>query len=270
MSGAISSTLRARLGAGETVLGSFVNLGSSLTAEIMGLAGFDWLVIDLEHGAGSEQLLVGQLQALSHTGVTTLVRIEGIDPARVLHALDAGADGVLVPRLRSVDDARRAVEYCRYGAGRGVARYNRAWQWGLRSGTLTEADAAVICAVQIETAEALAAVSEIAAVDGVDVLFVGPADLAHALALDCPPDDPELLSHVAAVAAAAREHGKAAGVLVGTVEQAARYHEAGFRFLGCGSDSGLLAAFAQSVVRELRAVTAVEPQAADNGAVVTG
>src|SRR5579871_615510 len=110
--------LRDRLAAGETVLGSFVNLGSSLTAEIMGLAGFDWLVIDLEHGAGNEQLLLGQLQAVAHTRVTTLVRVEAIDAGRVLHALDAGSDGVLVPRLRSVDDARRAVEYCRYAAAR--------------------------------------------------------------------------------------------------------------------------------------------------------
>ena len=254
MSGRGPAGLRERLAAHETVIGSFVNLGFSLTTEIMGLAGFDWLVIDLEHGAGNEQLLLGQLQALAHTGVTTLVRVEAIDPARVLHALDAGADGVLVPRLRSVEDARRAVEYCRYASGRGVARYNRSWQWGMRAGSLGDADSRVFCAVQIETAEALASVSEIAAVSGVDVLFVGPADLAHSLSLDCPPDDPELLEHAAAVAAAAREHGKAAGVLVGTVEQAAAYHEAGFTFLGCGSDSGLLASVARNVAGGLRAI----------------
>jgi 4-hydroxy-2-oxoheptanedioate aldolase len=244
--------LRDRIAGGETMLGSFVNLGSSLTAEIMGLAGFDWLVIDLEHGAGNEQLLLGQVQALAHTGTATLVRVEAIDAARVLHALDAGADGVLVPRLRSVGDARRAVGFCRYAAARGVARYNRSWQWGLRSGTLAEADSAVVCAVQIETAEALAVVSEIAAVDGVDVLFVGPADLAHSLELDCAPDHPELLDRAAAVVAAARSQGKAAGVLVGTVEQAAAYHDAGFRFLGCGSDSGLLASAARNVAGRLR------------------
>jgi 2-dehydro-3-deoxyglucarate aldolase/4-hydroxy-2-oxoheptanedioate aldolase len=250
-------TLRARLDAGETVLGSFINLGSTLTAEILGLAGFDWLVIDLEHGAGNEQLLVGQLQALAHTGATALVWVEGIEPARVLHALDAGAAGVLVPRLRTLDDARRAVEYCRYAGRRGVARYNRSWQWGLRGGTLAEADARVICAVQIETAEALDAVAEIAAVDGVDLVFVGPADLAHSLGLACPPDDPELLERVAAVAAAACAHGKAAGVLDGTAEQAAAYYEAGFRFLGCASDSGLLATAARGVLVQLRALATV-------------
>ena len=253
-----SAGLRACLAARETVIGSFVNLGFSLTTEIMGLAGFDWLVIDLEHGAGSEQQLAGQLQALGRTGVTPLVRIESIEAARVLHALDAGADGVLVPRLRSADDARQVVSYCRYDGGRGVARYNRSWHWGLRGGTLAEVDDAVICAVQIETAEALDAVSEIAAVDGVDIVFVGPSDLAHALELDGPPDAPELMVRVAAVAQAAREHGKAAGVLVGTVEQAIRYQEAGFTFLGCGSDSGLLALRARGVADELRAASAAQ------------
>jgi len=260
--------LRARLSAGETLVGSFVNLGSSLTAEIMGLAGFDWLVIDLEHGAGDEVLLTGQLQALSHTGVAGLVRVEAIDPARILHALDAGADGVLVPRLSSAEDARRAVQYCRYAGGRGVARYNRSWQWGLRAGTLAGADERVVCAVQIETAEALDAVAEIAAVDGVDVVFVGPADLAHALTLDCPPDDPQLLARVAAVARAAEEHGKAAGVLVGSSEQAATYHAAGFRLLGCGSDSGLLARVAHGVAGELRALGPARTRSGGNGGVV--
>jgi 4-hydroxy-2-oxoheptanedioate aldolase len=257
MTDMLRSSLRERLGAGETVTGSFVNLGSTITAEIMGLADFDWLVIDLEHGAGSEGALIGQLQALAHTGVTTLVRVEGVNSARILHALDSGADGVLVPQLRSADDARRSVEFCRYSAGRGVARYNRSWQWGMRPGTLAQADSAVICAVQIETAEALEAVDEIAAVEGVDVLFVGPADLAHSLGLDCPPDDPRLLGAVGAVAAAAQAHSKAAGVLVGTVEQAISYNLAGFRFLGCGSDSGLLATAARGVASELRAATAV-------------
>lgn len=254
--------LRARLAAGDTIVGSFVNLGSSLTAEIMGLAGFDWLVIDLEHGAGNEQLLIGQLQALAHTGVACLVRVEGIDSARVLHALDSGADGVVVPRLRSATDARRCVAYCRYAEGRGVARYNRSWQWGFRVGTFAEADAAVVCVAQIETAEALAAVGDIAAIDGVDVLFVGPADLSRALGIDGPPDDPRLLPHVTTVAVAAREHGKAAGILVGTVEQAARYHELGFTFVGCGSDSGLLAETARDVAGRLRALSSVQQPAA--------
>lgn len=243
------------MAAGEAVVGSFVNLGSSVSTEIMGVAGFDWLVLDLEHGAGDEAILVTQLQALSHTGTAPLVRVEAIDSARILHALDLGSEGVLVPRLRSVDEARACVAHCRYAGDRGVARYNRSWKWGLDTRPLSAADERVVCGVQIETAEALAVVDEIAAVDGVDLLFVGPSDLAHALGLQCPPDDPRLLQQAAKVAEAGRAHGVAAGMLVATPQQAQAYRELGFRFLGIASDGGLLAVAARNAAAALRALT---------------
>jgi 2-keto-3-deoxy-L-rhamnonate aldolase RhmA len=252
MSGAVPSAFRKRLQSGEPVVGAFVNLASPLCTEIMGIAGFDWLVLDLEHGAGDEALLTSQLQALAASDTAMLVRIEGVDLPRFMHALDLGADGVLVPRLRSAEDARRCVECCRYSGARGVARYNRSWHWGHSKRTLAEADAEVVCAVQIETVEALAAVDEIAAVDGVDVLFVGPADLAHSLGMSCPPDDPALLSHVVKVAEAARRHGKAAGVLTGTLQQVRAYEQLGFTFLGCNSDGGLLIGAATGLAADLR------------------
>jgi 2-dehydro-3-deoxyglucarate aldolase/4-hydroxy-2-oxoheptanedioate aldolase len=89
-------------------------------------------------------------------------------------------------------------------------------------------------------------------VDGVDVLFVGPSDLSHALGMQCAPDDPGLLARVAAVARAARDHAKCAGVLVGTLEQARAYRELGFTFIGCASDGGLLATHATAVAQDLR------------------
>jgi 2-keto-3-deoxy-L-rhamnonate aldolase RhmA len=252
VSGAVPSRFRGRLRSGDVLVGSFVNLGSPLTAEIMGIAGFDWLVLDLEHGAGDEGALLAQLQALSHTGVAAIARVEAIERPRFNRALDLGADGVLVPRLHSVEDARRCVEFCRYGGSRGVAAYNRSWHWGLGTRTLDAADEEVVCAVQIETAEALDAVEAIAAVEGVDVVFVGPVDLAHSLGLTCAPDDPELVQRAAAVAQAARAHGKAAGMLVGSVAQAEPYLEAGFTFIGCNSDSGLLAQSSRTLARALR------------------
>lgn len=252
MSGAVPCSFRKRLQSGEPVVGAFVNLASPLCTEIMGIAGFDWVVLDLEHGAGDEPILVSQLQALAASDVATIVRTEGIDLPRFMHALDLGADGVLVPRLHSAEDARRCVDGCRYSGSRGVARYNRSWHWGASKRSLAEADAEVVCAVQIETAEALAAVDEIAAVEGVDVLFVGPADLAHNLGLHCPPDDPALLVHAGRVADAARAHGKAAGVLTGNLVQLRAYRELGFTFLGCNSDGGLLIAGATDLVAGLR------------------
>jgi 2-keto-3-deoxy-L-rhamnonate aldolase RhmA len=263
MSGAVPSRFRARLRGDEIVTGSFVNLGSPLVTEIMGIAGFDWLVLDLEHGAGDEHVLVSQLQALARTGNAALVRVEAIDPARIQHALDLGAAGVMVPRVRSADEARVAVDCCRYSARRGVARYNRSWHWGLSPRTLADADAEVVCVVQIETVEALEEVDEIAAVDGVDVQFVGPSDLSHALGLQCAPDDPRLLARVSTVARAARDHVKCAGVLVGTLEQARAYRDLGFTFIGCASDGGLLALHATAVAQDLRGLGRSQARSVD-------
>lgn len=254
MSGAAPADFRRRIRAGEVLIGSFLNLGSSLTAELMGVVGLDWLVIDLEHGAGGEQEALAQMQALAHTRAAPLVRVEAVDRARFLRVLDRGAAGVIVPRIESVDDARRSVEYCRYAGGRGVARYNRSWHWGLGARELTEVDEEITCVVQIETRSALAAAGEIAAVEGVDVLFVGPTDLAHSLRIRGGPDSPELEARILEVGTAAREHGKAAGIFVTTLEQAARFRELGFVFLSCSSDSGLLAQEARRVADGLRAL----------------
>jgi 4-hydroxy-2-oxoheptanedioate aldolase len=234
------SGLLERLRAGEVVTGAFLQLASPLAAEAFGLAGFDWLVIDLEHGPGTESDAVAQLQALQAHGAAGIVRVESREPIRIGRALDAGADGVLVPRLSGVADAVSAAAACRYASGRGVARYTRSWHWGARPGTLADADQLPLCAVQIETRGALDALDEIAAVDGVDVLFVGPSDLAHALGLSGDPTEAALLEQTSRVAAAARRYGKAAGVLVATASQAAAYVEAGFTFVGAGSDAGLL------------------------------
>jgi 2-keto-3-deoxy-L-rhamnonate aldolase RhmA len=243
-----------RVRAREIVVGTFLNLASPLSAEIVGLAGVDWVVIDLEHGPGTERDALAQMQALAHTGAAPLVRVEGIDRARFLHALDMGAAGVVVPRLGSVEDAERCVDFSRYSGSRGVARYNRSWQWGAAAFEQDDVDAAVVCAVQIETRNALDAVEGIAAVEGVDVLFVGPVDLAHSLGISGGADNPELLRQAARVADAAAAAGKAAGMLVGSLEIAALYRDLGFTFLGCSSDSGLLTEGARRVAGGLKAL----------------
>jgi 2-keto-3-deoxy-L-rhamnonate aldolase RhmA len=243
-------SFRQRVLAGEQLFGTFLNLGSSLTAEIVALAGFDWALVDTEHGPGAEWHAVAQLQALGRT--PGLVRVESLERTRILRALDAGAAGVLVPRLESADDARRAVTYARYAGERGVARSNRAWHWGSRGGALADADAAVVTAVQIETAGALEAVDAIAAVDGVDVVFVGPNDLAHAIGLQGGPLAPDFVAHMQTVAAAARRHGKAAGIQVAAVEHALAYRDLGFTVVGCGSDGSMLMEQARRNVAALR------------------
>jgi 2-keto-3-deoxy-L-rhamnonate aldolase RhmA len=237
----------------EVLAGTFLNLGSPVTAEIIALAGFDWIAVDLEHGAGGELEALHQLQAITHTDTAGLVRIESASGSRIAHALDSGADGVIVPQVRSAAHAAEVVSACRYDGSRGVARYNRAWQWGVRGGPLEDADAQVTCCIQIERSDALADVDAIAATDGVDVLFVGPADLGHSLGIDGGADHPALLEAAAAVSEAARRHDKAAGILTSNVAQIEHYHRLGFTFLGCSADSALLMQRAQEVSAAIHA-----------------
>jgi 4-hydroxy-2-oxoheptanedioate aldolase len=242
---------RQRVAEREVLFGAFLNTGSPVTAEIMAAGGFDWLVVDLEHGAGDEVVALSQLQAVAAAGTIALVRVESPTAPRIGRALDMGAAGVLVPQIRSVAEAELAVSCCRYSGRRGVAKGNRAWQWGPASHEdLARADASVICAIQIETEPALRAVADIAALDGVDALFIGPSDLGRALGIEGA-DHPDFLEAATSVAVAAANAGKAAGILVDTVDQAEVYVDLGFTFVGCSSDGGLLMRAGQSIAAAL-------------------
>lgn len=235
-------TFRERLRGGETLVGTFLNLGSGLAAEACALAGLDWVLVDLEHGGGHEAALAGQLQAAQGAGAHALVRVESLERARTGRALDLGAEGVMFPRVDSVGDARSAIAHLRYppAGDRGVATYNRAAGFGSRPGAIAEADERICGVVQIESPAAVEAAAGIAELDGVDVLFIGPGDLSHSMGRFGALEDPEVraaFAHVVEVAGAA---GKAAGILVPAPERVEAARADGFRMIGVGSDSTLL------------------------------
>ena len=251
-----TTELRARLRAGEVVVGTFLNLGSAVAAEICGLAGFDWVLIDLEHGSGSEADLLPQLQALAHTGAAPIVRVESNERPRFARALDSGAVGVMVPRVDTAEEAGAAAASMRYPpiGVRGTAYMNRAAGWGARSGAeVTAFNERVVGVIQIESETAVANVEEIAAVEGVDVLFIGPSDLTQSMGILGQTDDPRFLAAVQAVADAARAAGKATGILVQAPEQLDRYLELGFQLVAVGSDSSFLAGTARRTLELARA-----------------
>ena len=244
-----------RLRSGETLIGTFANLGSAISVEICGSAGFDWVLVDLEHGAATESELPGQLQALASTPASGVVRVESHERSRIVRALDAGAAGVMAPRVDSADQAREVVGATRYppAGNRGVALMNRGAAFGARTGMLGEAPGLTLVVVQIESVGALDA---IAAVEGVDVLFVGPSDLSQALGCFGRFDDPAYADGVRAVAAACRSAGKTAGVLAGSAADAERYLALGYRFVGVSGDGGFLAKGAAAAAADLRALRA--------------
>jgi 2-keto-3-deoxy-L-rhamnonate aldolase RhmA len=236
-------TLKTRLQAGETVVGTFCNLGSALAVEAMCLGGLDWVLIDLEHGGGAESELAGQLLAAAATGTPSLVRVESPAYPRAGRVLDMGADGVMFPRVDSVEQARGAIATLRYPpeGQRGVATFNRAGGFGTRPEAIDSALDRIVGVMQIESPAAVDAAEEIAAIDGVDVLFVGPGDLSHAMGIRGQLTDPRFRAALERVVGAAEANGRAAGILAPGPEAVAAAADDGFRFIGAGSDSGALA-----------------------------
>lgn len=239
--------LRERLADGEATVGTFVGTASPMTAEVCAAAGVDWLLLDLEHGAGGEEQVRNVVPHAAVYGVPTVVRVETDSRIRIGRVLDNGAAGVMLPRLDTADEVREAIRHLYYpgtpaDGDRGVATYNRACRFGLDAGALDRSNHEVLGVVQIESARAVAEADHIAALDGVDVLFVGPRDLSHDLGVPGQVTAPEFLDALEKVRSAARTHGKACGLLVTDGAAAQAKIAEGWTFVAIGSDSTLLAA----------------------------
>ena len=246
--------LRTRVVAGEVTLGTFIGMGSPVVAEVCAATGFDWLLLDLEHGTGGEEQVRSIVPVAAAYGVPTIVRVESDARIRVGRVLDAGAAGVMFPRLDSAEQVRAAVRRLRYPplGDRGVATYNRACRFGLDPGALDRADDEVLGIIQIESVRAVAAAEEIAAVDGVDVLFVGPRDLSHDLGVPGQVTAPIFLDALEKVRLAAAKHDKACGLLVPDGAAAAAKIAEGWTFVTIGSDSALLVSAATAQIAKAR------------------
>ena len=231
--------IREKLSNGEAVHGCWLNMGSSVSAEIVGQSGFDWVLIDLEHGVGSESTLIYQLQALEGTGTVPIIRSESMEIARVKRSLDLGAQGIMFPQIQSAEEARQAISNMYYPpkGRRGLAKMIRSTQYGQDFDHYFKSTAQQLLGIiQIETLSSLEQLDEIASLDGVDVLFLGPADLSLALGIQGQWDHPSFIEAVEAIGDAAEKYNKTAGVLFFDVNQYDFYYWKGFRFLASGSD----------------------------------
>lgn len=229
-------------------LGTWLSIGSPVIAELAAQSGFDWLLFDLEHGCASESALLAQLQA-AHD-VTKIVRVGAPHADLIARVLDWGADGIMVPHVSSAAEAEACVKAMRYPprGTRGVSRSVRAYGYGLQPFEPAEP----IFFAQIETLEAVERAAEIAQVDGVDVLFVGPADLQFdikARSLSATRDYAGCLAHVAKAAASA---GKLSGLLLREHIERPRLHAIGFTHFAIDSDLGILRAGYQSILSSAR------------------
>jgi 4-hydroxy-2-oxoheptanedioate aldolase len=247
--------MKDRLAAGETLFGSFLALGSPLSAEALGLLGFDWLLVDLEHGLGHESDLLAQLLGARAAGVHALARVESSERSRTTRVLDLGAEGVMCPQVNSGEAAAEWARALHYGPDgtRGVALANRGARYGLDPDAIENARRRTLGIAQIESPEAVEEVERIAAVDGIDVLFVGPSDLTFSLGRFRVFDDPEYRTAVERVVAAADVAGKTAGIFLSSPADVPQALADGFRMISLGSDAQLLMTAAQAALASARA-----------------
>ena len=243
--------LRERLRRREPLTAAFLDLGSPVSAEITAMCGFDAVVVDLEHGAGDEGAARAQIQAASgHAAV--IVRVpEG--PAQVGRMLDAGADGVIVPQVSGPAEAERAAAGVRYTGSRGISPLSRGNRYGGAGADFRpRADERLACIVQIERASALETVDAIAALEDVDGLLMGPADLSNDIGCALDLEGPELRAAAERIGAAAARHGKTAALHLGRPDQAPAFRELGFTMFSSAFESGALGAAMQQAAADLR------------------
>jgi len=251
--------LKARWQRGEVTLGAWCMIPGSLTAEILAKSGFDWALVDMQHGCMGYETAVEMIRAIDLAGITPIVRVPWNEPGIVGRMLDAGAMGIVAPMVNSVAEAQRLVESCLYPpAGRRSLGPVRV---GARDGMgyVPSANSRIAVIPMIETVEALAVVEEIAAVPGVDALFVGPFDLSFSLGL--PPGDndgkPAFDDAIGRVNAAARSQGIATAVLSNPALAPLRAAQ-GFRMISVLTDNVALGAAAQGALAAARAGIAKE------------
>jgi 4-hydroxy-2-oxoheptanedioate aldolase len=239
------------LAEGRTQIGLWTSLGTGTSAEILGGAGFDWLLIDTEHSPTELPMVLDQLRALEGGTATPIVRPAWNDPVLFKRLLDLGVQTLLVPYVQGVEEARRAVAATRYPpAGmRGIAAVHRANRYGRVKDYHTRADVEMCVLVQLETRRGLAELEAIAAVDGVDGLFIGPSDLAGDLGYLGDNRHPEAVAVIGEACARARKVGKPIGILAPVEDDARHYLDLGFSYVAVGSDLAVL----RTAVEQLRA-----------------
>ncbi|AOK07491.1 4-hydroxy-2-oxo-heptane-1,7-dioate aldolase [Burkholderia latens] len=250
-----SNGFKAALARGDVQVGLWLGLANPYSAEVVAGAGFDWLLIDGEHAPNTVPTILAQLQAIAPYPSHPVVRVPWNDPVIVKQVLDLGAQTLLVPMVQSADEARAAVAATRYpphgirGVGSALARASR---WNRVDDYLHRANDEMAVLVQVETRAGLDAIDAIADVEGVDGVFIGPADLAADLGHLGNPAHPDVQHAIDSAIRAIDAAGKAPGILSADEAAARRYLDAGAVFVAVGVDTTLLARSAERLAAQFK------------------
>lgn len=232
------------LAEGRQLLGIWNTIPGPVVAELLATAGYDWVLLDTEHSLTDIPDLMGMLQAVAPYPGSAVVRVAGQDPVLMKRVLDMGAQTVMVPYVQSAEEARAIVAAMRYAPRgiRGVSGMTRASRFGAVGDYVARAEAELCLIVQVETAEAVGRIGEIAAVDGVDAIFIGPSDLAASMGHPGQAGHPQVVAMIERAVKAIVAAGKPAGILTGDPAFARNCMDWGTRFTAVGIDMSILAA----------------------------
>lgn len=240
-------------------LGLWLSLGTAASAEIGGTAGFDWLLADGEHGPNNALTIAEQLRAAEPYPVSFVARARDGSGASIGPLLDAGVQSIMVPKVEDAAQAEAIVRQLHYppAGERGVAVGSvRASRWGAIEDYMSQAAEQLCLIVQVETRKGLDELSRLAAVPGIDGIFIGPNDLAAALGHPGEPSHPNVEAAIADAVSMLASAGKPAGILVRSIKDGARYAALGCRFIAVGSDAGTLARGLRELARDARGAMA--------------
>jgi 4-hydroxy-2-oxoheptanedioate aldolase len=240
--------------AGKLQIGLWNSLCSNIVTELVCYSGFDWMLLDTEHSPNELPAVMAQLQSVQRGTATPIVRPAWNDTVLIKRILDVGAQSILVPFVQNAEEAKRAVAATRYPPDgiRGITTSGRAARYGRVKDYVKKANAEICLLVQAETREALDNLEAIASVDGVDGVFVGPADLSASFGQIGNPQHPEVQKAIEDVAKRLKKIGKPAGILTPVEDEARRYIEWGYTFVAVGSDLGILAKGADTLAAKFK------------------
>lgn len=249
-----SNSFLEALRANEKQIGLWVSLSSNFSAEVIAPASFDWVLLDMEHSPNDLNSILGQLQVFKASKTLAIVRPDWNDTVKVKRLLDIGAPGLLFPMIQSVEEAQQAVAATRYPPQgvRGVSGSTRANAFGRTTDYFRRVDENTARLVQLETRAAVEQAEQIAAVDGIDGVFFGPADIAADIGQLGKPMCDEVWDLVWPAAKALIARGMPVGTLVQDEQFAAQLLRDGFSFVACGSDTGLLARSADALLQSVK------------------
>lgn len=247
--------LKNKLQAGRACIGSWLLSTSADMAEIMAFAGLDFLLIDHEHGQGAIDDAIGQMRAMKGTDCVGVLRVPNNDRVYIKRALDAGVAGIMVPNIENAAQARAVVDACRYApvGHRGAFGGMRAMRYGLNPGYYDEVDNETLIVVQVENSAAIDNIPEIAAVPGIDVIFIGPRDLSATLGKLNHFGDPAVRGEIERAERAILASGRLLGSTAASGKVAREMSATGYRFIISGSDATLLASATSALLADAKA-----------------